>query len=476
MTSTSPRPKKKESGSSTFKRSLPAWEPHAYQKKAIAFALQRSAAALFLDPGLGKTSISLATFKILRARKMAKRMLVVAPLRVCYAVWPAEVKKWRDFEDLRVAVLHGKDKEKALLGSEEIHVINPEGLEFLLRRHSKRSWPYDMLVVDESTMFKNMRSMRSKLIHRVLDLFSRRYILTGTPAPNGLLDLYGQIYLLDQGASLGRFFTHYRAEHFVPGGFNNYQWHLAKGEDKNIEKKIKHIALFMDANDFLDLKEPIYNVIRVDLPPKARALYESMENDAFAELDSGRVKSVTQAVAIMKCRQIANGGLYIDAKEGTYQDLHDAKVQVVRELIDELGGKPALVAYEFGHDLARLHEELGDVPSSHSLPLKDYERFEAEWKRGEHAVFLGQPASVSRGLNLQGGAAVVFHSLTYNYEHYYQFVRRVHRQGNQGRVVIHFIVARDTVDEAILATLRAKEKGERAFLAALKRYRLSRGK
>lgn len=476
MTSSSSTAKKKGADSSTFKLKLPEWQPKEYQKKAMRFALERNAAALFLDPGLGKTSITLGVFKVLKAKWMVKRMLVVAPLRVCYATWPGEIKKWKDFEHLTYSILHGKDKEKALREQTDIHVINPEGLEFLLRHHSARSWPYDMLVVDESTMFKNMRATRSKLLNMVTKYFTRRYILTGTPAPNGLLDLYGQIYILDRGASLGRFYSHYRAEHFAPGGFNNYQWSLVKGEDKKIQAKIKDLAIFMDAKDWLELKEPIFNVIRVDLPPKARAIYDTMEDEMFAGLDSGRVKAVNSGVASMKCRQIANGGLYIDAKEGTYEDIHHAKVEVVASLVDELNGAPALISYEFGHDLERLLEALGDPPSSHSLPVKEYERFAAEWRDGKHSVFLGQPASMAHGLNLQGGRAIIFHSLTYNYEHYYQFIRRVHRQGNNGAVVIHLIVARDTVDEVMLATLLRKEKGERAFLEALKRYRLARGK
>lgn len=474
MTFTSSTTKKKAVSSSTFKRDLPEWHPHEYQKKAMRFGIERNAAALFLDPGLGKTSITLGMFKVLRAKKLARRMLVIAPLRVCYAVWPAEAKKWKDFENLTVTVLHGPKKDKLKDEATDVHVINPEGLEWLLTKHTKRTWPYDVLVIDESTMFKRTTTQRFKLLKVVLPFFSRRYVLTGTPTPNGLLDLYGQIYVLDEGASLGAYFTHYRARHFAPGGFNGYVWKLVDGEDKKISERIKHLALRMDAKDFLDLKEPIVNIIRVDLPPKARAIYDQMEKEMFADLDAGRIKSVNGAVSLMKCRQIANGGLYIDAKEKTWQHIHDAKTEAVRDIIDELNGGPALVTYEFAHDLARLNKELGNPPSSASVKAKDMAKFEAEWKCDEHPVFLAQPASSSHGLNLQGGRAVVFHSLTYNYEHVYQLIRRVHRQGNVGRVVIHYIVARDTVDEAIYRSVAAKAKGEAAFVGSLKRYRLSK--
>lgn len=475
--STTSTKQKKSSLNTPFKAALKEgpvdWVPHDYQKKAMKFALERAVAALFLDPGLGKTSITLGVFKILKARKIIRRMLVICPLRVAHAVWPGEVKKWKNFNGISLSILHGKDKDRLRVDDADIHVINPEGLEWLLSKHTKRSWPYDMLVVDESTFFKHTNRVRYQMLKDILDLFSRRYILTGTPVPNGLLDLYGQIYLLDHGRSLGPFFTRYRAEHFVPYG---YGWQIIEGEEKKIQDKIKHLALRMDAKDFLDIKEPIINVIRVDLPAKARKLYDDMENLLFADLDSGRVKAVNAAVSLMKCRQIANGGLYTTPDLKKWETIHLAKVEAVKEIVDELNGGPALISYEFNHDLDRLRKALGDPPSSRSLPANKMMKFEEEWRREKHPIFLGQPASVSYGLNLQGGRAVVFHSLTYNYEHYYQFVRRVVRQGNPHQVVIHLIVARNTVDEAMLSVLRAKERTEASFVKALKRYQLSRAR
>lgn len=459
--------------------------PHDYQRKAIKFGLERSHAAFFLDPGLGKTAITFAMYKVLQDKGMVDRVLVIAPLRPAQSVWPREAEKWDDFKHVMVRVLHGGKKEDRLeqgLDEGGFDVINPEGLEWLFNaEHLKRwrkAWPWDMLVLDESTKFKNTSSLRFKLLKPSLPRFKRRYILTGSPAPNGLMDLFGQVYALDYGNALGRFVTQYRREYFDQSGFGGYTWTPKPEADKRIHKVLRPIALRMEATDYLTLPPLIYNTIRVELGGKARRVYDSMEKLLFAAVDDATVTAANAATATVKCRQLANGGIYRDDRGEGWRNVHDAKTDAVVDLLEELGGKPALVAYEFQHDLERLRKALGkDTPHlGGGVTSKRQRELEDAWNAGALPVLLVQPQSVAHGLNLQGvGAAVVWHSLTWNLEHYEQLIRRVWRQGQKERVVVHHIVAWDTVDNAMLAGLRHKDRTQRALLGALKQYRAQRG-
>ena len=301
------------------------WKPHAYQKKAVKWLLEHAGAGLFLDPGLGKTSITLGALSILKKQKVSGISLVIAPLRVCHSVWPAEAEKWTDFNHLRVGVLHGKNKEQVLEdaienGSYDILCINPEGLEWLFGvtkvrgRNNKVRVEVDKkrmrwlfgpgcitdLIVDESTKFKHSSSVRFKILKEALDRFRRRWILTGTPSPNGLLDLFGQIFIVDMGASLGQYITHYRKQFFLPTGFGGYTWRPQPDAEKQIYAKLKKLVLRLDANDYLELPELVPNIIKFDLPEKARDLYDAMEDDMVANVESGTVTALSAASAMIK--------------------------------------------------------------------------------------------------------------------------------------------------------------------------------
>lgn len=476
----------------TSSNSLPVdWNPHEYQKTAVRFLVERACAGLFLDPGLGKTSITYAALKILRTQHFIKRTLVIAPLRPCYLVWPAEAQKWSDFNSTRVEVLHGPDKNKALKRDADVYVINPEGLPWLFQQQNK--WFYDKLdglVIDESSKFKHTNTQRFKNLKPMLPKFKRRIILTGTPVPNGLLDLFGQIYILDGGAALGRFISHYRTEYFAPTGFGGYTWVLNKGAEEKILEKISPLVLRMSEVDYLKLPPLIKDTVFVDLPEETRELYDRLERDFVLQLRSGDVTAINAAAATMKLRQIANGGVYTDNLDEdkprvsgprTWDDLHDMKTGAVLELLEELGGKPTLIAYEFKHDLARLQKALKkvykrDIPYiGGGVNMRDTKTIEAAWNAGQIPMLLVQPQSVSHGLNLQkGGRAVIFHSLTYNYEDYDQLIRRIWRQGQKARVFIYHIVARDTVDEAIVRAVDGKAKTQRRVFDVLREYTLSR--
>lgn len=443
------------------------YKPHAYQKQAIKFLIQNGQAGLFLDPGLGKTSIVYAAFKLLRQQGLVKRMLVVAPLRPAHSVWPQEAQKWSDFAAFKVRVLHGE--QRRVVSDSDVDVINPEGLKWLFGEVSRlRTFPWEMLVIDESTRFKHTDTQRFKTLKPWLPKFLRRYILTGSPAPNGLMDLFGQIYILDRGHALGQYITHYRREFFDQTGFNGFEWQLRKGSEELIHQRIKPLVLRQSAEDFLDLPPLLENVVRVDLPPAARQIYDQMEEHLIAELNEGVVTAATASAAAIKCRQIANGGIY--GAEGEWQHVHEAKTEAVAELVEGLCGKPAFIAYEFRHDLERLQRAFPDAPYlGGGVAPRAAASIEAAWNAGQLPVLLAQPASVAHGLNLQGtSAAVIWHSLTWDLEHDEQFVRRVWRQGQRGRVVVHRVVARGTVDEVVLAALRGKDRRQRNLLDSLR--------
>lgn len=485
------------------------WKPHAYQKKAVKWLLEHAGAGLFLDPGLGKTSITLGALSILKKQNLSGISLVIAPLRVCHSVWPAEVEKWTDFNHLRVGVLHGKNKEEVLTdaienGSYDVLCINPEGLEWLFGVTKVRGsnnkvkvqldkarlkWMFGPggitdLVVDESTKFKHSNSVRFKILKEALDRFRRRWILTGTPSPNGLLDLFGQIYIVDMGAALSQYITHFRQNYFNPTGYGGYNWVPKDGSEDAIYAKLKKMVLRLAAEDYLELPELVENIIRFDLPDKARDLYDRLEEDLVAEVDGDVVSALNAASAMTKCAQIANGGLYkqvdplVSTKRlkgaGGWDRIHDGKDEIVGDLVEEISGQPVLIAYEFEHDRDRLLEVFGkDTPYiGGGVSAKASKAIEQSWNRGEIPVLLGHPAAMGHGLNLQNaGNHVVWYGLTYDYELYDQFIRRVLRQGSKHkRVFVHHIIARDTVDEAKLYALRKKKKGQNALLDALRVY------
>lgn len=483
-----------------FKPSAKPWQPHAYQKKAVKYLLEHAAAALFLDPGLGKTSITLAAIKLLKQKKVLDKVLLIAPLRVCYSVWPKEVEKWQDFHGLRVQVLHGSKKDEALKADADVYVINPEGLEWLLQvKKTKtpsgktkvdvdlRRWKalgFDTLVVDELSKFKHVATNRFKALKLVLGTFSRRWGLTGSPASNGLLDLFGQCFVLDQGRTLGPYISHYRMKYFVPShdGFN---WTIRDGAEDEIYERLAPLALRMAADDYLDMPTLIENNIRVDLPSDVMQVYDRLENDLIAKLDNKLVVASNAAAASMKCRQVANGGIYLDPEvealvklpksKREWANLHTEKVDALAELIEELQGSPLLVAYDFEHDLDRLRERLGkDIPYiGGGVTAKRSAELEKAWNAGQLPVLFGHPQAMAHGLNLQEmGHHVCWHSLTWDYELYDQFIRRVLRQGNKSKkVFVHHIIARGTVDEVVLAAVKSKRRGQNALFDALKKLR-----
>jgi SNF2 family DNA or RNA helicase len=481
------------------------WVPEPYQLEGVAFLLEHAAAGIFLDPGLRKTSITLAAIKILKKENLLGRVLVIAPLRVCYSVWPKEVKKWKDFEHLRVEILHGKDKEEALRRDADIYVINPEGLEWLFGvsktkepGKKKAAIRYDLtrfklldadtLVIDEISKFKHAQSTRFQILKPLLPKFARRWGLTGSPASNGLLDLFGIMYVIDLGRALGQYITHYRAAYFTPSGYGGYTWVLQEGADLAIYERIAPSVFRLADEDYVKLPKIIENVIKLELPPKVRIIYDELEEEFITQLMEGTVTAANAGAASTKLCQIANGGLFLQQEvddEGRKEskrewvDLHTVKVEAVQDLLDELNGSPAVITYDFKHDLARLLSALGKDSAviGGGVSAKKSDLIVEAWNRCELPWLLGHPAAMGHGLNMQDGNAqhVIWHSLTWDYELYDQLVRRLRRSGNKAQCVfVHHIVMKDTVDEAKLLAMRRKQNTQGGVLAAMKEYSAQR--
>ena len=469
----------------------PKWKPHGYQKKAMKFLLEQAAAIALLDPGLGKTSITLACFDTVRTTEKRDRMLVIAPLRVCYQVWPAEVVGWKDFQHLRVGILHGKRKDVVLANYEEydILVINPEGLDWLVGKHDMRVlrqiFGGQVLAVDELTRFKNSQGKRFKLLKKVLGLFGRRWGLTGTPAPNGLLDLFGQCYVIDEGKALGRYITHYKREYFRPLDPNGCKWALQPGAAQRIYDAIKPLAIRMSARDYLELPERVDLKHFIELPPKIWELYEALEDDLVAKYGDGLIVAGNAAAASTKCRQICNGALYVDddvaslvrGRKRTVMELHDLKLDAVAELVEDLQGQPLLLGYEFNHDLDRLVKRFDMPYIGKGVSAKEAARIERLWNEGSIPLLAAPPASAGHGLNLQKSHAqhVGWFGVPWDAELYWQFIMRVLRQGNKSkRVFNHHFIAKNTVDEIAFYDKTRKENRQDRLFEALTELRRRR--
>lgn len=456
---------------------LRSWTPRSYQERAVRLGVSQACAGFLLRPGMGKTTISYAIIKILKSKGIIKRTLVIAPLRVVYNVWPKQKNDWQQFADLRVTVLHGKNRIANLHDlSHDIYCINPEGLEWL-DKPEHAEWVrqnFDVLIVDESTKFKNTGTERFKRIKKLIKYFKRRYILTGTFTPNGLLDLFGQVYLLDEGAALGRYITHYKTKYFYPTDYMGYALAPHPWALEEIAKKIEPLTLVLDREGNLEMPELLFNDIEVDLPPAAREQYQQMERHMLATLDTELVVAANAAVATSKCRQIANGCLFTNAGDGTWTDLHDAKIDALKDLVEQLSGESVLVVYEFKPDLEKLRKAFPNAVlltgGNATQDAKNISMFSS----GFVQMGLGQFTSISLGIDgLQNKCRnVVMFGLTWNLQDYSQTIDRIWRQGQKAdTVIVHRIIAKETVDSRVLQVLNDKDATQNNFLSLLKRMK-----
>jgi len=440
-----------------------------YQKITIDRIVDNPYLAIFLDPGLGKTLCILEAFNILLKKKKVQKLMVLAPLRVVYSVWPEEIEKFRF--PFSVAILHDKKKDTALQSKASIFLMNYEGLKWLESkwRQFQPIARQAMLFLDESSKVKKTNTQRFKLLKPMLSTFARRYAGTGSPAPNGLIDLFGQIYCLDLGATLGQYITHYRNKYFYSTGYGGYTWELQPGKDKEIYKALEYISVRF-SNDMLDLPPLVPKLIKLQLDDRSRALYNEVERELIAQWQDGEIVAVNAASASMKLRQITAGVVYGHCNdEVAIHHVHDIKTEALRDIIDELEGKQALVAYEFKPELKALQQAFKKVPYiGGGVSATKGAKLVKQWNAGMLPMLIGNAQSMAYGLNMQKvQAAVVWHSLTWNLEYYEQFWQRILRQGQKYPVIMYHLIFENTVDEDIYKALQSKDRTQRSLLKAL---------
>jgi SNF2 family DNA or RNA helicase len=430
--------------------------------------------------GLGKTLSTLTALDILELAEPGPA-LVLAPLRVAASTWPDEAKKWAHLRNVEVSAVVGTPAERraALKRPATIYATNYDNLPWLVE-HFGDTWPFRKVVADESTKLKSFRlrqgGVRARSLARVAHCKVDRFVeLTGTPSPNGLQDLWGQAWFLDKGARLGRSFEAFKARWFqsIQVGADRHAVRLKPlpFAQKQIEDYMRDLCLSLDARDYFDISDPIVNVIRVDLPAKARRLYKDMEREMFLALECGtEVEALNAASKTIKCLQLANGAVYTDDTCSAFAEIHDAKLQALEDVIGEAAGAPVLVAYHFKSDLARLQRAFPE-----GRPLDKDPQTIREWNAGKIPVLFAHPASAGHGLNLQdGGNILAFFGHWWDLEQFQQIIERIGptRQAQAGHdrpVFIHHIVAADTVDELVIARRESKRGVQDLLLEAMKR-------
>jgi len=436
---------------------------HQYQRDAVQYIKDHPTCALILDMGLGKTAVTLTAMQDLLLDFSVNKILVVAPKRVAVNTWPAEIENWDHIRFDHVQLTGGKkQRELACKSGAPVHIINVDNLVWLIDYLGK-DWPYDMLVIDESSMFKSYSTRRFKTLKRRMHLVDRVVLLTGTPAPNSLTDLWPQIFLLDGGERLFRTITDYR-QHYFEQDYNGFTWSLRPNAEAEIYEKVSDLCLRMDAADYLDTPERIDVTVPCPMPQKALKQYSELEQHCLLELAEDEAVIASNAgVLVGKLLQCANGALYKD-DTGAWEHLHDAKLDALKDVIESANGQPVLVAYYFKHDLERLQAALPDARVLDAEPSTV-----REWNDGEIPVLLAHPQSAGHGLNLQhGGSIVVWFSLTWSLELYQQFNARLHRQGQKHVTVVHHLVAPGTVDETVMEALARKDATQEGLFDALK--------
>jgi len=447
------------------------YEPHNYQTFAINYIEKHPIAAVLLDMGLGKTSITLTALNDLLFDSFEEhRILVIAPLRVARDTWPAEADKWDHLQSLICSVAVGTESERrsALLKPADIYIINRENVQWLIEE-SKLPFNFDTVVVDELSSFKNYQAKRFRAMMKVRPTVKRIIGLTGTPSANGLMDLWAEFRLLDMGARLGRFISHYRLDYFQPDKRNGqviFSYKPLPGAEQRIYDKISDITISMKSTDHLKMPELISSEYTVQLSDDEKKRYDELKQDLVLQLPGGDITAANAAALTGKLYQMANGAIYTD--DGSTITIHDRKLDALEDIIEAAGDKPLLVAYWFKHDLVRITERLQKL----HIPFSKLDSAESikRWNDGELPVALVHPASAGHGLNLQsGGSCIVWFGLTWSLELYQQTNARLWRQGQSAKtVVVQHIVTKGTIDERILKVLSKKDSTQAALIEAVK--------
>ncbi len=441
------------------------YSPHDFQRYAIDYILEHPIAAVFLDMGLGKTSITLTALEqLLFDRFEAHRVLIIAPLRVARDTWPDELKKWDHLRQIQMSVVVGSAEERmaALKQEADLYVINRENVKWLIEESGQR-FDFDTVVIDELSSFKSYQAKRFRALMKVRPRVRRVIALTGTPSSNGLMDLWAEFRLLDMGQRLGRYIGDYRTRYFTPdkrNGMQVFSYRPLPGADKAIYDRIGDITISMRSTDHLKMPPLMFNTVRVSMTPAEQDVYDQLRQDMVVTLGDREIDAVNAAALTGKLLQMANGAVYDDDDVATH--IHDHKLEALEDLVEAANGKPVLVAYWFKHDLdrIRMHFTVREIKSSRDI---------ADWNAGKIPVAVIHPASAGHGLNLQaGGCTLVWFGLTWSLELYQQTNARLWRQGQTNTVVIHHIITGGTIDESVLQALRQKEKVQNSLINAVK--------
>jgi len=439
------------------------YKPHSYQEFAREFILDHPVCCLMLDMGLGKTVVTLTAIWLMALDSFdIGKILVIAPKRVAEDTWPKELKKWEHLTGLTYSLVLGskKQREEALQKKAAIYIINRENVAWLVENYK---WDFDTIVIDELSSFKSNKAQRFKALKKVRPKVQRVIGLTGTPAPNSLLDLWPQMYLLDMGERLGRFIGGYRDRFFKPDKRNKdiiYSYKPRDGAEESIYQLINDICISMKAVDFLDMPDKISNRIEVSMDKKGMELYEEFKREMIITLKGDEIDAINAAGLSNKLLQMANGAVYGENKKVV--SIHDKKLDALEDLIEAANGKPLLVAYWYKHDMERISKRF-DVRSIQTTEDID------DWNAGEIPVALIHPASAGHGLNLQdGGSTIIWFGLTWSLELYQQLNARLWRQGQKNTVVIQHIVTSGTHDEDVMRALENKDMRQSALIAAVR--------
>lgn len=440
--------------------------PHDYQKYSIDWIIEKPYCGLLLDMGLGKTVTTLTALNELKYDYLEiDKALIIAPLKVAAKTWPDEIQKWDHLKHLRVSTVIGSEKQRihALNERADIYTINRENIKWLVEYFGTR-WPFETVVIDELSSFKDSKSQRFRALRKVRPKMERVIGLTGTPAPNGLIDLWPQIYLLDQGERLSKSITRFRELYFTPGqrsGHVVYNWNLKEGAERAIQSGIEDICVSMKSADYLELSERVDNVIRVEMSEKEVKQYKELEKELILEVDGQDITAANAAVLANKLLQLANGAIYDEEKNVV--SIHNEKLDALANVIEEAQGEPVLVFYNFRHDLERIKKRFKFARELKTSQDQD------DWNAGEIPLLLAHPQSAGHGLNLQqGGHLIVWYSLTWSLEYYQQANARLMRQGQKNSVIVHHLVTKDTMDERVMKALQNKEIGQNELLEAVK--------
>ena len=441
------------------------YRPHEYQTYATNFILEHPIAAVLLEMGLGKSVITLtAIYELMLNRFEVNKVLVIAPLRVARDTWPSEIEKWEHLKGLTYSVAIGTETERlhALRTPAHVYLINRENIDWLITK-SGIPFDFDMVVIDELSSFKSYSAKRFKSLLKVRPRVKRIVGLTGTPSGNGLMDLWAEFRVLDMGERLGRYITHYRNRFFVPDKRNQqmvFSYKPIPGAEDEIYRLISDITISMKSGDYLKMPECIINEVPVSLSDEEWSIYDDFREDMVVALKDDEIDAVNAASLSGKLLQMANGAVYNEEKEVVH--IHDRKLDALEDLIEGANGKPVLIAYWFNHDLERIKKRFSVREIKTSKDIKG-------WNNGEIPVAVIHPASAGHGLNIQfGGSTIIWFGLTWSLELYQQTNARLWRQGQNNTVVIHHIIAKNTIDEDVMKALQKKEKVQSALIDSVK--------